>query len=148
MSKVLITYHTFSGKTKSFAEAAAEGVTSAGVDVVLKDAAGTLAQDVAAADAILVATPQPFKMLAGESMKLFERLWKDRAQIGEGKSLGVIVCYMNDATPTLEALKSLASHFKFTPQGDWVAASVKDLATGKNDCHRLGRQLAQAVKRA
>lgn len=148
MSKVLITYHTFTGKTRSFAEAAAEGVASAGVDVVLKDAANTEPQDVAAADGIIVATPQPFKMLPGESMKLFERLWKDRAQIGEGKALGVIVCYMNDATPTLEAMKRLAGHFKLTPQGDWVAANAKDAATGNNDCHRLGVQVAQAVKHA
>lgn len=146
MSKILITYHTFTGKTKSLAEDAARGVSSMGVDVVVKEASSTVVQDVASADGIIVATPQPFKMLAGESMKLFERLWKDRAQIGEGKPLGVIVCYMNDATPTLEAMKSLASHFKFTPVGDWVAASAREVAESKNSCHALGAQLAHTVK--
>ena len=38
MSKVLIVYHSFTGKTKSLAEAAAEGARGAGAEVTLLEA--------------------------------------------------------------------------------------------------------------
>lgn len=143
MSKILITYHTFTGKTKTLAEAAAEGAKNSGAEVVLKEAAATTVQDLAAADAIIVATPQPFKMLAGETMKLFERLWRDRDKIGQGKPLGVIVCCVNDASASFQAMKSLANHFKLTPSGNWVEVRTAALDTGKEDSYALGAELAK-----
>lgn len=111
MSKVLIIYHSFTGKTRELAESAAEGARSAGAEVVLKEAVDTNVQDLAAADAIVVAMPQPFQIMDGETKKLFERLWRDREHIGQGKSLSAIICHMGDATATREALKSLAKYY-------------------------------------
>ena len=142
MSTVLITYHSFSGKTKELAEAAAEGVRSVGAEVVRKEVVDTNIQDVTAADAILVATPQPFRMMAGETKKLFERLWKDREQIGEGKPFGVIVCYANDPAATLEAMDKLCGSYKFTKLGDWVVVKRDELEEGKESCRQLGIALA------
>ena len=56
MSQVLISYQTFSGKTKILAEAAAEGAKAAGAETMVKGVADTTAQDMAAADAIVLAT--------------------------------------------------------------------------------------------
>lgn len=142
MSKVLITYHSFTGKTKELAEAAAEGAKSVGAEVVFKEAVDTNVQDLVVADAILVATPQPFRIMAGETKKLFERLWKGREQIGEGKPFGVIVCYANDPAATLEAMDKLCGSYKFTKSGDWVAVNRAELEAGKESCCQLGITLA------
>jgi len=142
MSKVLIIYHTFTGKTKTLAEAAAQGAKNAGAEIILKEVADTTIQDLAAADAIVVATPQPFQIMAGETKKLFERLWKDREQIGQSKSLGIIVCHNTDATATLEAMKSLAKNYNFTPTGEWVTVRTAELEAGKERCRQLGAALA------
>ncbi len=120
MSKVLITYHSFTGKTKELVEVAAEGARSAGAEVVLKEIVNTNVQDLTAAAAILVGTPQPFRIMAGETKKLFERLWKDREQIGEGKPFGVIICCASDPAATMEAMDRLCGSFKFlSPVIEW-----------------------------
>ena len=74
MFKVLVSYFSSTGKTKSLAEAAAEGARSAGADVVVKDVASTDIQDFSNADAALIATPQTFGAMAAETKRLFERL--------------------------------------------------------------------------
>ena len=70
MPKVLIAYHSFTGKTKSLAEAAAEGARSAGAEVTLLPASEASVEAVAASDVLLVATPQTFGSLAGETKLL------------------------------------------------------------------------------
>ncbi len=144
MSQVLISYQTFSGKTKILAEAAAEGAKAAGAETVVKRVADTTAQDMAAADAIVLATTQPFRTMAGETKSLFERLWKDREQIGSGKPIGFIVCHVaDDATPTLEAMKGLAKLFGFVATEDGVAVHASKLDEGKERCSQLGSALAK-----
>ena len=144
MSQVLISYQTFSGKTKILAEAAAEGAKAAGAETVVKGVADTTAQDMAAADAIVVATTQPFRTMAGETKSLFERLWKDKEQIGPGKPIGFIVCHVaDDATPTLEAMNGLTKALGFVATEDGVAVHASKLDEGKERCCQLGAALAK-----
>ena len=72
MSEVLISYFSFSGKTKSLAEAAAEGAESAGARPSSRKSPSTAAADFSGADAILIATPQTFGTMAAETKRLFE----------------------------------------------------------------------------
>ncbi len=143
MSKVLIGYHTFSGKTKLLAEAAAEGARKAGAEVTFKEVADTNIGDLAAADAILVATPQPFRSMAGETKKLFERLWKDREQITEGKPFGVIIVYNNDPAATVETMDRLCNHFKFSKVAEWTTVKAAEADAALGSCRELGAALAK-----
>ncbi|MDP6347398.1 MAG: flavodoxin domain-containing protein [Dehalococcoidia bacterium] len=107
MSKVLVVYHSFTGKCQKLAEAAAEGARSAGSDAVVKDAAAVTAADPSAADAVIIGTPQPFGSVAGETKKPFERLWPEREKVGTGKPLGAFVCRGNvDTAGSFEFLRS------------------------------------------
>jgi len=143
MSQVLIAYQTFSGKTKILAEAAAEGAKAAGAEAVVKGVADTTAQDVAAADAVVLATTQPFRTMAGATKSLFERMWVGKEQIGPGKPIGFIVCHVaDDATPTLETMKGLSTALGFAT-GDGVAVHASKLDEGKKRCHQLGAALAK-----
>jgi|SRR5450756_1826346 len=117
MPKILVTYHSFTGKTKELAEAAARGAESAGADVVLKEVVATTTQDVAGADAILVATPQTFGAMAGDTKKLFERLWQHRQQIAPGKRFAVIVCHSSGPEATLDLMEKFTTYFGFTKVG-------------------------------
>jgi multimeric flavodoxin WrbA len=144
MPQVLISYQTFSGKTKILAEAVAEGVKTAGAEAVVKGVVDTTIQDMAAADAIVLATTQPFRTMAGETKSLFERLWKDKEQINPGKPIGFIVCHVaDDATPTLEAMKGLAKLYGFVSAEDGVAVHAAKLDEGKERCRQLGAALAK-----
>ena len=106
--------------------------------------ADTTVEDMAAADAMVVATTQPFRTMAGETKSMFERLWKDKEQIGPGKSIGFIVCHVaDDAAPTLEALNGLAKFYGFTVAEDGVAVHASKVDEGKKRCHQLGAALVK-----
>ncbi len=148
MSKVLITYHTFTGKTKTLAEVAAEGAKSTGAEVVLKEVTDTTIQDLATADAILLATPQPFQIMAGETKKLFERLWRDREQIGDGKPFGVIICHSSDPSATLEAMDKFCNYYKLAKISEWITVDTAEIEAGKERCRQLGIVLGQEGRKS
>jgi len=145
MPKALITYHTFTGKTKTLAEAAAEGAKNEGAEVVLKEIADTTIQDMAACDAILVVTSQPFGTIAGETKKLFERLSKDKEQVN-GKFFSAIICHMSDPSITAGTMDRLCSYYKFTRLGEWVTVNAAELEDGKERCCQLGATLVKKMK--
>ena len=81
MAKVLVSYFSFTGKTKQLAEAAAEGASNAGAVVEIKESINTTVQDLVDADVWLVATPQTFGTMAAETKRMFERLYVARNEL-------------------------------------------------------------------
>lgn len=146
MPTILITYHSFTGKTKELAEAAAAGAGSAGARTVLKTAASTTVEDLKDVDAVLVATPQTFGSVAGETKKLFERLWQDKHQITSGMPLGVIVLHLTDPGCTLEFVENVGGNLGFVKSGEWLSIGVAELEAGKERSHQLGATLAQTSR--
>jgi len=144
MSKVLVSYFSFTGKTKSLAEAAAEGARSAGADVVVKDAASTDIQDFSNADAVLIATPQTFGTMAAETKRLFERLWGNRETLGQGKRFYSIVTHATGPAPTVELLDKLGGYFGFAKGAESVTVPVAELEAGKERCQQLGAAAAKS----
>ncbi len=61
MAKVLIVYATRTGNTALIATAIAEGVTSVGAEVIIKEAFYARAEDVAGIDGILVGSPTYYR---------------------------------------------------------------------------------------
>ena len=72
MVSVLVAYQSFTGSCKAMAEAAAEGVAQAGGRADVKNVTETTAADLAAHDAFILVTTQPFQSLAGDTKKFFE----------------------------------------------------------------------------
>ena len=145
MAKVLVIYHSFSGKSKTLAEAAAEGARSAGAAVVIKCAAEVTIDDVASANAVLIGTPQPFQVIAGDVKSLFERLFPVREKIVQGTPLGVFICYASDASGTLAFLEKVASRFGFRKSGEWLTIKGADIDAGIALCRQLGENLVRAI---
>ncbi|HNT75261.1 MAG TPA: NAD(P)H-dependent oxidoreductase [Anaerolineae bacterium] len=73
MTKVLVTYFSSTGNTKSLAEAVAEGVRSVeGVTCELKTVPHTTNDDWLAADGIIVGSPTYFGQMAGRVKQMFD----------------------------------------------------------------------------
>ena len=111
MSTVLIAYHSFTGKTKSLAEALAEGARSAGAEVQLSAAQDVTVEAVAAADVLVLATPQTFGTPAGETKKLLERLWMGKDQLPQGKGFASLVCHSSEPAATSGLFAKLPGYF-------------------------------------
>jgi NAD(P)H dehydrogenase (quinone) len=70
---VLVTYHSASGNTEKMAQAVAEGARGvSGAVVVLKRVGDVLANDLLAADAVIVGSPVYFGSMSGEVKTFFD----------------------------------------------------------------------------
>lgn len=147
MSKVLISYHSFSGKTRALAEASAEGAKKAGAEAVVKEVGATGIEDLKGADAWLVATPQTFRTMAGETKRLFERLWPDREQIAKNTAFSFIICHMDEPAATVELMEKFAGYFGLAKANDGLIINVAELGASKERCWQLGATLAGAGQR-
>jgi flavorubredoxin len=142
MSSVLIAYHSFTGKTKSLAEAAAEGARDAGADVQLLDAKDVSVDMVAAADVLVVATPQTFGTPAGRTKELLERLWIGKDGLPQGRRFASIVCHGSDPAATSGLFAQLPEYFGFTAVQEPLVVDVAALEDGLEAARRLGAAAA------
>ncbi|MEL7562184.1 flavodoxin [Dehalogenimonas sp. 4OHTPN] len=140
MSKVLISFQSFTGNCKALAEAAARGVAEAGGQADVKNVAETTAPDLAGHDAFILVTPQPFQSLAGETKTMFERLWPERAKIQPGLPFAAVICHGTDAAGSAVALDMFTKYFGWKKAGDWLLASMTS-----SDRQERARQLGIAV---
>ncbi|MBI2917355.1 MAG: NAD(P)H-dependent oxidoreductase [Chloroflexi bacterium] len=141
MSQVLVLYHSFTGKCQELAESAAEGAQSAGAEASTKDIAEATIEDLASADAVIIGTPQPLGIIAGETKKFFERTWREREKAGKGKPLGVFVTHVSDPSGTLEFLGKMGDRYGMTKHGEWVTVKRDEVEAGKDLCRKLGASI-------
>jgi NAD(P)H dehydrogenase (quinone) len=143
MSKALIVYHSFTGKTKSLAEAAADGARSAGAEVTVLEASAASVEAVAATDALVVATPQTFGSLAGETKKFFERLWLGKDSLGGGIGFASIICHAQEPAATRELFTGLPGYFGFATLQEPLVVSAEEIDAGQEQARSLGIAVAQ-----
>jgi len=142
MSSVLIAYHSFTGKTKSLAEAAAEGARNAGAEVQLSHVKDVSVDAVAAADVLLIATPQTFGTPAGETKELLERLWMGKDQLQAGKGFASIVCHASEPAGTSGLFAKLPGYFGFDAIGEPLLVSAEQVEDGCTQARELGAAVA------
>ena len=127
MPKVLIVYHSFTGKTKSLAEATAEAARGAGAEVTLLEASAACGQRGRKRRARRrhAAT---FGSLAGETKKFFERL--DRKGQARGQNR---FCWhrLHAEEPAATRKLHSAAHFGFTTLQAPLLVPVGELDAGQ-----------------
>lgn len=138
MTKVLVVYHSFTGKTKSVAEATAEGARSAGAEVQVLKAAEASVEDVAGSEVLVLATPQTFGTLAGETKKFLERLWLGKDELPEGIGFAGIVCHADVPAATQELFSALPGFVGLTALHDPLVVPVQEIEAGCDKARELG----------
>ena len=144
MAKVLVSYFSFTGKTKQLAEAAAEGASNAGAVVEIKESINTTVQDLVDADVWLVATPQTFGTMAAETKRMFERLYVARNELTTKPAFAVVVCHANAPVATLNLMDRFSSVFGFAKAADTLTVDASQLDAGVASSSQLGAALAKA----
>jgi multimeric flavodoxin WrbA len=143
MSKILVTYQTFGGSTKSLAEAAVAGAASAGADTEIREVAMVQADDLSDIDGLILATTQPFQSMAGETKSLFERLWLGRDKIRKGTSFAAIICHKNDPKSTEDNIQTIIDYLGLKQAANWVEVNADEVENGKEQARQLGIAVAQ-----
>ncbi|HTX70796.1 MAG TPA: flavodoxin domain-containing protein [Thermoleophilia bacterium] len=148
MSSVLIAYHSFTGKTKSLAEAAAEGARSAGAAVELSPVGEVSVEAAAAADVLIIATPQTFGTPAGATKELLERLWIAKDELPAGKGFASIVCHASEPAGTSGLFAQLPEYFGFTAVAGPLLVAADEVESGQAKAGELGVAAASWRKSA
>jgi len=148
MKKILVIYHSQQfGNTKMLAEALADGVREAGVDVELinTNEHRVTMKEFMSADAVALGTPDYFSYLAGTIKTLFDDiyLWDRAGEPVKGKP-AVLFLSHGGGGRVREPLDSFAQRF-FTKVGETAEFQRPIDEDAKRACHELGKQLVVSL---
>ncbi len=145
MAKVLIVYHSQSGNTKAAAEVVGQGAKDVGgVEVAVKEALETTAEDLLACDAIAVGTPDYFSYMAGGLKDFFDRTYYPTQGSVTDKPCGIFVTH-GGGGKAVESIKSICASFKFKPVAEPVLVKNAPDAKATAALIQLGKALAQVI---
>lgn len=143
MSKVTVISYSYRGVTDKLVEALAKGITEAGGEVACKQAGEATIADLLASDVFVLASGQPFGVIAGPLKTFLESCWiaSEREQL-QGKPFTYIVNGSSDPKDSGAYLEKLAGYFRWSlaAQGILTKADTADQVVGK--ASELGVTLA------
>ncbi len=143
MAKILIVYHSQTGKTEKMAQAVAEGAKSIeGVDVVLKKAADATLEDLLTADGLALGTPENFGYMSGMVKDFFDRTYYGAHEKIFRKPFVVFISAGNDGTGALRAIERIALGYKFKTVFQPVIAKGEITKEILTQCVELGATIA------
>ena len=143
MAKILIVYHSQTGKTQKMAQAVAKGARSIeGVEVILKNAANATLDDLLTADGLAVGTPENFGYMSGMVKDFFDRTYYGAQEKAFRKPFVVFISAGNDGTGALRAIERIALGYKFKTVFQPVIAKGAITEEIINQCHELGATIA------
>ncbi len=151
MAKVLITYYSQSGNTKTMADFVADGAKAAGAQVTVKEVEHVIAQDLLKFDGIIIGSPTYYGLLASQIKELFDQSVQYHGQLS-GKVGGAFSSAANigggNETTILSILHALLIHgmiVQGSASGDHygpVSINGPDDRV-KKQCQALGRRVAE-----
>jgi len=143
MAKILIVYHSQTGKTEKMAHAVADGAKSIeGVEVILKKAADATLDDLLTADGLAVGTPENFGYMSGMVKDFFDRTYYGAQDKIFRKPVVVFISAGNDGTGALRAIERIALGYKFKTVFQPVIAKGAITEEILNQCVELGATIA------
>jgi multimeric flavodoxin WrbA len=143
MTKILIVYHSQTGKTEKLAHAVADGAKSIeGVEVILKKAGDATLEDLLTADGFAVGTPENFGYMSGMIKDFFDRTYLGAQEKVFRKPFVVFISAGNDGTGALRAIERIALGYKFKTVYQPVIAKGAITEEIINQCHELGATIA------
>jgi multimeric flavodoxin WrbA len=143
MAKILIVYHSQTGKTQKMAHAVAEGAKSIeGVEVILKKAADATLEDLLTADGLAIGTPENFGYMSGMVKDFFDRTYLGAHEKVFRKPFVVFISAGNDGTGALRAIERIALGYKFKTVFQPVIAKGDITKEVLTQCVELGATIA------
>ena len=151
-SKLLVVYQSRSGGVQKIVDAFISGVTLAAeqatrkITVLSQHPFDTVAADVIAAHAVVVATPEHFGSMAGATKHFFEEIWHECPEETVGKPWQLIVKAGNDGTGAVQSVERLVTGLqwaKFRPPLQVIGDITE---TDTNSAVELGASLAASIE--
>lgn len=142
MSKVTVISYSYKGVTDKLVEALAKGISEAGGEATCKPAGEATIADLLTSDVFVLASGQPFGVIAGPLKTFLESCWiaREREQ-SQGKPFSYIINGSSDPKESGAYLEKLAGYFRWplAAQGVLTKADAADQAV------EAARQLGVAL---
>ncbi len=139
--KLLIVYHSQSGRNEILAYAAAAAAREAGGEVVLRRAAEAGTRDLLWCEGLLLFTPENFGALPGGTKDFLDRCFYPANARELLRPYAVYLCTGNDGSGALRALQAIARGLKLKAVADPVICRGAPAAADID----AARELAEAL---
>ena len=118
MKRLLIVWHSRTGASRALADAAAAGAAEGApgeVEVVVRRAAETEAEDLLAADGYLFACPENLAALPGEMKEFFDRTYYGALERLNGRPYAALIAAGSDGENAARQLARIATGWRLEP---------------------------------
>jgi multimeric flavodoxin WrbA len=148
MAKIIVIYHSQQyGKTKEIADAIADGAGEAGAEVetINTNERRVTLNDLMAADAVAIGTPDYYSYVAGTIKTFFDDLylWDKAGKAVTGKPAGLFYSHGGGGL-VKQSLEKFALRF-FKQVGETIERGPANAEEAQKKGRSLGRELAQKV---
>jgi multimeric flavodoxin WrbA len=151
MVRVLVVYHSQTGRTKKMAQAVARGASSLpNVKAILKKAGETTLEDLLACDGVAFGSPEYFGYMAGALKDLFDRTYYDargRKEIFK-KPYVIFISAGNDGLGALRSIERICVGYQLKKVYDPFIATGEIDGAILNRCDELGKVIAAGCEAA
>ena len=147
MKKLLIVYHSQTGRTAGLAQAVLTGALQSAddTDTVLKKAFDTTLDDLLEADGLLIGTPENFGYMSGAIKDLFDRTYYPAEGKMIGRPYGVFVSAGNDGRGAVAQIDRIALGYGWKKVHPGHVARGEPLAADLAICEEMGLTLATGL---
>jgi|TARA_B110000037_G_scaffold28794_1_gene34267 multimeric flavodoxin WrbA len=146
--RLLIVYHSKTGKNGVMAKAVYEGAhhPDIDVDVSFKEAKEAGIEDLLEADGIIFGTPENFGYMSGALKDFFDRTFYEVEGQVDGKPYCMLVGAGNDGTGALIAIRRICNGYSFKEVQEPIVV-VGDLEDQQlQTCRELGMAMAAGLE--
>ena len=147
MKRLLLVFHSQSGRTAQLADAAAQGVAALAdsVELRVRRAPEATLEDLLWAEGLLLGTPENFGYLSGLMKDFLDRTYYP----AEGKTIGLpwalFVSAGNDGSGAVRALQRIALGYQWREVAAPVIVRGEPDAAGLSRCSDLAQTLAAGL---
>lgn len=121
--RLLVVYHSQSGRNERLAYAAAEAAQQEGTDVMLRRAAEAGVQDLLNSDGLLLFTPENFGALPGGMKDFLDRCFYPANARDTVRPYAVFLCTGNDGSGAIRELERIARGLVLKPVSEPVCCT-------------------------
>ncbi|MSR13291.1 MAG: flavodoxin family protein [Gammaproteobacteria bacterium] len=147
--RLLIVYHSATGGTSRMRDAVVIGASDPdiiGIEVCVRTALSTSAEDVRGASGILLGTPENFGYMSGALKDFFDRIYHPCLEHTQGLPYGAFIRAGNDGSGARTAIERIVAGLRWRAIGVPVILKGELTEAGLAECQLLGQTMAAGLE--
>ena len=146
MRRLLIVYHSQTGRTQQLAEAVFRGAQlESGLETVFKRAFDADIDDLLGCQGLIIGTPENFGYMSGAIKDFFDRTYYPAEGKTVGLPYGVFVSAGNDGSGAVREISRIANGYGWKMVAEPIVTRKEDDKQILRDCEDMGFAMASGI---